>query len=781
LQFNNRIKNISGVVFIQRKLNPLHGSMDVGIYLPHKENEMSQIHQFRTGFLLTSITIVSIGCSPTTPEATSAVGGYSVLYVATDGNDTNLCTDPAYPCETINGAYEKAASGDWIEIAEGRYRVELPTPIFNTIDKNISLRGAGRDVTILEGAQNNESSIIVASGVKLNLSRLTLVGPSRSDLRDALEIMEGGKAALDNCIIRDSQGGGINSDGTVAIENCTFQENNQNINNQPEGEMEIRQSSITTSDRVAISNWGTMSISDSTIEENYQAAVGSGVSSTTIINEAGEMYIENSQIENNGDVGLWVKAGRVEIHEANIEGHSDKGLWVGEGADLLMFDSQVGGSRTGAIVSSGAYMSVNRGVFSANGHGIDNEGGTILLHASALLQNSYSALSNTGEVTIDLNSLIKGNGYSTTGSAPYTITNHGGDMTINDTTIEDNQNTSGTLYSDSGGSVSLENVIVTSEESKIGLHNLGTMLISKSVIQGGEPAIYNASELADSEISETAIINSTTGFNQNGGNATILNTTISSASDFSLVLAGGHVEMSYSTVVSDNPSSHLYINGGSLTVQNSILVRDCAHDATRGISPETNLGCEGDYLGIGELTEDNGTWVHPLLNDSPAIDAAEGECPSTDQRLAPRPPGGPCDIGAYETMVALMATSMNCDGVRGVSILDNGQMRTNVKVPGALGEYNATLNNFQITCKSYQAYPDILLCDSPKPPGNTYATLTILDEQGQEFCKQTFTVPGQSGGEPDKDKGGGCNLSVAICSNQGLSFDENECECVPIS
>jgi len=730
--------------------------------------------------------MISVSCSPTTPEATSAVGGSNIFYVASDGDDTNPCTNPAYPCQTIDGAYDKAVRGDRIynviEIAEGRYRVELLSARFtNTFEKNISLRGAGRDVTILVGAHNDESTIIVSSSVKFNLSRLTLVGPSGNENRSALEIMEGGEATLNDCIIRDSQGGGVNSDGIVTIENCTIQGNRYNINNQPEGEMEIRQSTITTSDEIAIGNWGIMRISDSAIEDNCQARVGSGASSTTIINEEGELYIESSQIENNGDIGIWVKAGRVEIHEVDIEGHSDKGIWVGEGSDFLMFDSQVGGSSTGAFVSSGAYMSINRGIFSANGYGITNEGGTILLHASAIMQNSYSALTNTGEFTIDLNSLIRGNGYSPSSPVPYAITNHEGDLIIKDSRIEDNQNRAGTLYNDSGGTVTLQSVVVTSEESKILLANNSTMVISKSVIQGGEPAIFNSPSSTDSEISETAIINTILGIDQKGGSATILNTTISGARDISLAISGGHIQMDYSTVIPADSTDQLYITGGTLTVQNSILVRDCGRDASRGISPETNPGCEGDYLGIDDLTEDNGTWVHPLLSDSPAIDAAEGECPSTDQRLAPRPPAGSCDIGAYETMVALMATSMTCEGVRGVSILNNGQMRTNVKVPGALREFNATLNNFQITCKFYEAYPDTLLCDSPKPAGNTYATLTIFDDQGQEFCNQTFTVPGPSGGEPDKNKGGGCNLSIAICTSQGQSFDENKCECVDIS
>ena len=53
---------------------------------------------------------------------------------------------------------------------------------------------------------------------------------------------------------------------------------------------------------------------------------------------------------------------------------------------------------------------------------------------------------------------------------------------------------------------------------------------------------------------------------------------------------------------------------------------------------------------LGSLAEENGAWVHPLLEDSPAID--KGLClpgvTTVDQRGATRPMGNACDIGAYE-------------------------------------------------------------------------------------------------------------------------------------
>ena len=53
---------------------------------------------------------------------------------------------------------------------------------------------------------------------------------------------------------------------------------------------------------------------------------------------------------------------------------------------------------------------------------------------------------------------------------------------------------------------------------------------------------------------------------------------------------------------------------------------------------------------LGPLSYESGTWIHPLLEGSPAID--QGVClpgvTTVDQRGVTRPQGATCDIGAYE-------------------------------------------------------------------------------------------------------------------------------------
>jgi hypothetical protein len=70
----------------------------------------------------------------------------ATLYIATNGSDSNPCTQSA-PCASFNGAYQKAAGGDTVEIAGGTYGSQSLTAA--TKGSVVTLRAAsGASVTI---------------------------------------------------------------------------------------------------------------------------------------------------------------------------------------------------------------------------------------------------------------------------------------------------------------------------------------------------------------------------------------------------------------------------------------------------------------------------------------------------------------------------------------------------------------------------------------------------------------------------------------------------------
>jgi predicted outer membrane repeat protein len=95
------------------------------------------------------------------------------------------------------------------------------------------------------------------------------------------------------------------------------------------------------------------------------------------------------------------------------------------------------------------------------------------------------------------------------------------------------------------------------------------------------------------------------------------------------------------TIVANNGTANC---SGALTSNGHNLDSDdtCSLTSTTDITSTNPL--------LGPLTYDRGTWVHPLLDGSPAINA--GDCvpavTTVDQRGVTRPEGGACDIGAYE-------------------------------------------------------------------------------------------------------------------------------------
>jgi len=128
-------------------------------------------------------------------------------FVTNTGSDANSCTSPAAPCLTINGAIDKADSGDTIFISIGTY-TRSPYDIA-TISKDLTLSGgwdstftAQSGFSVLDG-QNSSGGVYVTSG---------------------------GNGTLDRFIIRNvrdsySYGGGVTLYGRLVLKNSTVSGN----------------------------------------------------------------------------------------------------------------------------------------------------------------------------------------------------------------------------------------------------------------------------------------------------------------------------------------------------------------------------------------------------------------------------------------------------------------------------------------------------------------------------------------------------------------------------
>jgi len=276
-----------------------------------------------------------------------------------------------------------------------------------------------------------------------------------------------------------------------------------------------------------------------------------------------------------------------------------------------------------------------------------------------------------------------------------------GDLTLTDVTLFDGiaieptdvtilvRNSGGAIYN--AGQVAIHKCTITDNHAMIkggGIYNTstGSLFIDSSTIQHNGANIANVpGEIGGGIYNEgdAEIINSTIAGNKasqsaagigNNGDMRIFNSTISGNST---TLAGivngpaivnggsGSVEISYTTITGNVGSSSpggqaVFSVLDSITFENSIVAMntggDCSYPATVSTSG-ANLDSDGSCHGFSVTADpkldplaNNGgaTQTHALQPISPAIDAALGSCPTTDQRSTTRPQGSACDLGAYE-------------------------------------------------------------------------------------------------------------------------------------
>jgi hypothetical protein len=260
-------------------------------------------------------------------------------------------------------------------------------------------------------------------------------------------------------------------------------------------------------------------------------------------------------------------------------------------------------------------------------NGLSVSGGQLRVEGSEILNSQWVGVYNqSGQATI-IGSVITGN--SRTGIS------NGGELQVDDTSIFENRNTLGGSAAIAGaglentGEATVDRTAIYDNEGKIAIRNTGTLLLLNSTVSGNRldpewAAIWNIQNLT----------------------------------------------LSYTTVAG-NHASGIGASRGNLTIGNSLIVQNDGSSCT--LSSEADIALEGRNLDsdgtcpidrdipaiiitdlrVGPLADNGGpTPTHALLEGSPAIDNALGDCPDTDQRGNTRHVGGGCDIGAYEFFYA---------------------------------------------------------------------------------------------------------------------------------
>ena len=341
-------------------------------------------HLYAAGYFDNAVAVFSVA-STDTPQSSP--------FTVTKTGDTSDGFCGTLDC-SLREAISSGDSGDTVNIPTGTYTLTLGTEL--TIDKNLTLNGAGSGDTIIQAATS----------------------PSVADFR--VFNITGANVAISGVAVQNgnpsSDGGGIYNKGTMTLTNSTVSGNTANANFGG-----------------GIRNFGTLTVTNTTISGNT-ANFGGGISHN------GTLTVTNSTVSDN---------------TAGV-----KGGGIYNSGTLILTDSTVSGNTGGSSTGGGihndgtltlANSTVSNNTVAVQGGGITNNG-TVTLTNSTVSGNSTTGRFTDGggiynnrtltliNSTVSSNTAVEDGGgiyNSSTGTLPSTLT-------LTNSTVSGNTATSGT-------------------------------------------------------------------------------------------------------------------------------------------------------------------------------------------------------------------------------------------------------------------------------------------------------------------------------------------------
>ena len=307
------------------------------------------------------------------------------------------------------------------------------------------------------------------------------------------------------------------------------------------------------------------------------------------INSTGEVEVDNCTISSNAGNGIEVSLDRLKVTNSTITDNDGHGILGG----FPVFSDDNGGI---SMIVSDSTISSNRV------GGISAIEGSLKLFNSTITNNSGAAVrvSKSGNAEIN-ESTLSNNNRGIDFSGVHEDPDTGGataSLTVTNTTI------SGNAGEDNGGGILVENILSFEGPVEMSVTLTNTTITNNSATEGG-----GILAMPDPDGATTTV--------------TVNNSIIvGNGADASTDVAGNFISNGFN-IIGDIGTSSGFESDIIEADVNTIL------DTT--------------------LSDNSGpTKTHLLVTDSPAIDAADAECPDADQRGVPRPQGAGCDVGAVE-------------------------------------------------------------------------------------------------------------------------------------